>query len=206
MIQTEGAEYLSTNLIEKDEFRFSNLYQDGMVLQRGPESATIWGYGKLCDGPTAKLSCFTESKRPSTFIFIPHQEELDIWTLELDPQPGGYRLCTIEVNNGCGEEISIEEILFGDVYLCSGQSNMAFVLKNIYNAKEEIEYSRAYTNIRYTKVLLESLETPNDTLDINLYHKWTDPMDERNLDYFSAVCFLFARNIYEKIRVPIGLM
>ena len=87
-----------------------------MVLQREPESATVWGYGVLPDGSDVTVSCLSPSNELSTFKAIPYQEDESTWKLELEPQAGGT-VCTISVDVGCGGKISIKEVLFGDVYL-----------------------------------------------------------------------------------------
>ena len=46
-----------------------------------------------------------------------------------------------------GETLTLNEVLFGDVYLCSGQSNMAFGMSGIFNSTEEIENAKGYGNI-----------------------------------------------------------
>ena len=55
--------------------------------------------------------------------------------------------CDIEVFSGT-DVIVLSDVLFGDVWLCSGQSNMAFSMAGIFNATEEIEASQGYTDIR----------------------------------------------------------
>merc|ERR1712018_494687 len=79
-------------------------------------------------------------------------------------------------------------------------------MEQIFNATQEMEYSRTYTDIRFTRVPLEEANDPDDALDINLMHDWTDPSDEYNLSKMSAVCFLYARHIYDKLQIPLGLI
>jgi len=188
----------------QNDFRFSNLYQDGMVLQREPEAATIWGYGTLPDGAAATVTCSTQKKTKHTSKGALRQEPEEMWKLELEPQVGGS-VCTIEINLGCGGQISIKDVSFGDVYLCSGQSNMEFRMGSIYNATEELEYSRTYTDIKFTKVNHGSSENSDDSWDIDLDHPWSDSTSN-NLNGFSAVCYLYARNIYDRLEIPVGLI
>ena len=192
------------NNCNQNEFRFSNLYQDRMVLQREPESATVWGYGKLPQDSDATVTCTTPAKMEKVFRAFPFQESDDIWKLQLEPQAGGT-ICTITIQIATGCQISINEVLFGDVYLCSGQSNMVFQMHEIFNASEEWEYSKQYTDIRYTRVVTESAEKSDDTMDINLTHEWSDPT-QNQFQYMSAVCFLYARNIYDQVGIPLGLV
>ena len=55
--------------------------------------------------------------------------------------------CDIEVFSGT-DVITLSDVLFGDVWLCSGQSNMGFTMGGIFNSTEEIEASQGYTDIR----------------------------------------------------------
>lgn len=187
------------NPCSQNDFRFSNLFQDGMVLQREPEAATLWGYGTLPDRAAATVTCSTPQKTKHSFHAVPQQEAEEIWQLELKPQVGGA-ICTIEINLGCSITV-----VFGDVYLCSGQSNMEFRMESIYNATEEIENSRVYTDIKFTKVNRASAESSDDALDIDLAHPWSDSTSN-NLKAFSAVCYEYARNIYDNLGVPLGLI
>lgn len=192
------------NPCHQNDFRFSNLFQDGMVLQREPEKATLWGYGTLPDGAAATVTCSTPQKTKHSFDGVLRQDAEEMWKLVLEPQVGGA-VCTIEINLGCGGQISIKEVIFGDIYLCSGQSNMEFRMGSIYNATEEIDYSRSYTDIRFTKVNHGTAEKSDDTWDIDLAHPWSDSKSN-NLNAFSAVCYLYARNIYDKLGIPLGLI
>ena len=81
---------------------------------------------------------------------------------------------------------------------------MAFIMKNIFNATEEIAMSAPYTDIRFTvlPLLASSEEQSNITPKIG----WTNSSDSAHLPLMSSVCFLFARNIYDVTGVPIGLI
>ena len=162
----------SIQLIASEEVRFSNLYQDGMVLQKRPESATIWGYGVIPIGTTAEFQCildgalfeFTES-----LIMIQNE----IWMMEISPQEASTS-CNINIMVS-NQILTLENVLFGDVYLCSGQSNMGFRMIDVFNASEEIEYSQRYQDIRYTWVRNTSSLDSDDTMDIDLAINWSSP-------------------------------
>merc|ERR1719167_1499752 len=53
---------------------------------------------------------------------------------------------------------------------------------------------------------MDSCPEPDDKMDITLQYGWTDPSNDTNLGAMSAVCFLYARNIYDKLNVPLGLI
>ena len=81
---------------------------------------------------------------------------------------------------------------------------MAFFMRNIFNATEEVAMSAPYTDIRFS--VINQVTSSEEQPDIELKYGWTNPSDAKVLNYMSAVCFLFARNIYDVTGVPIGLI
>ena len=192
-----------------DTLRISNLYQDGMVLQRAPEAATIWGYGTIPDDAWVRVDCWGDRGTKMRFSGDrPILEDGNTWKLILPPQTGGTT-CNIDIFEitEAGEDVllSLKEVLFGDVYLCGGQSNMVFAMNSVYNATQEMEEAKKYTKIRFTRVNRESAELPDDFMDISLAHGWSQPSSQY-LASMSAVCFLYAKNIYDQLGVPLGLI
>ena len=112
--------------------RFSNLYQDGMVLQREPEKATIWGYGIIPEGTEATIDCSLRGKRLPVLRTRLVGVDDEIWKMEVGPIKGGTS-CNIEVVVADGV-LRLKDVLFGDVWVCGGQSNMAFGMNSVYNA------------------------------------------------------------------------
>jgi len=202
----EGKPYGSevNNKHGESEVRFSNFYQDRMVLQRAPESATVWGYGVLPAKSKAIMNCSDGQNELWSTTSIPFQDSDEMWKLELEPQVGGS-VCSIEIGLGDEDQISLQNVLFGDVFLCSGQSNMEFAMHSIYNGSEEIEKSQAYTDLRFVRVENSVAEDFDDAMDIELHDPWSDP-SYFDLKHFSAVCFLFGRNIYDQIKIPVGVI
>ena len=97
------------------------MFQNNMVLQREPTSAVIWGFGDLGAEVTVNIG----NEVYSTSVV----ENLDtfIWKVNLNPQsPGGPHTIKATQTNEIGtKSVEISNVLFGDVWLCSGQSNMA---------------------------------------------------------------------------------
>ena len=92
------------------------------------------------------------------------QVDDEIWKMEVGPIKGGTS-CNIEVVVADGV-LTLNNVLFGDVWLCGGQSNMVFGMNGVYNATQEKEDAKRYTNIRFTRVNRESAEMPDDNMDI----------------------------------------
>merc|ERR1719167_1186268 len=137
--------------------RLANVFQDGMVLQRARESATLYGFEELIPGTEAVLDCSLNGKHLPLQSGIPVSDRTKLgnpgdWMVELPPQEAGT-LCDILII-GSEEQVNLNQVLFGDVWLCSGQSNMVFNMNGIFNSTEEIALAAEYTNIRITVILM----------------------------------------------------
>jgi len=96
---------------------------------------------------------------------------------------------------------TIENILIGEVWVCSGQSNMEFNLSSAINAQAEIAASN-YPEIRLFTVKKRIAQTPQENLEEG---EWWD-CSPVSTPRFSAVAYFFGRALYEKLKVPIGLI
>ena len=107
--------------------------------------------------------------------------------------------------------VALNDILFGDVWICSGQSNMEQSMENIMNSTEEIASSVHYDTIRYMIVANTNSVNPDNDADIDVQVLWSSPASA-NLHSMSAVCFLFARNIQDMMAIeeqdliPLGMV
>ena len=96
------------------ELRLSNYYNDGMVLQMAPVQANVWGFGT--SGETVDISIDGAVVTQTTV------DGNGKWIAKLPAtEAGGPHAITIQSNEG---STTIIDILFGDVWVCSGQSNM----------------------------------------------------------------------------------
>ncbi|NWW36821.1 SIAE acetylesterase, partial [Panurus biarmicus] len=185
---------------------FASYYGDHMVLQKKPSGAVVWGHGELGAMVTVTLS------GASGLIIMEKTAQVKgpsgTWTTVLDPmdQGGPYALTA---EQGL-ENVTLRDIYFGDVWLCSGQSNMAMTVLQVANASQELAAAARYPYVRIfaaaparSHVELEDLE------QIDL--PWSIPTAAENLGhgnftYFSAVCWLLGRSLYEALGSPIGLV
>ena len=133
-----------------------------------------------------------------------------IWTLTLEPQPeeGPYEIqVTGKLPNGTAVTISLEDVLFGDVWVCSGQSNMQFSVSGMFNASVEIQNANKYPKIRLFTLVDTVAYTPlEEPLAIGM--KWSLASNGTvSSGYTSAVCWLYGRMIHESLDGrPIGLV
>jgi sialate O-acetylesterase len=106
--------------------------------------------------------------------------------------------------------ITLHDVLFGDVWICSGQSNMQMTVSMIFNATEEIANAGNYPKIRVFTAALEPSATPVEEL-ISILLKWSVASPQTvggpDWNYMSAVCWLYGRMIHQALGGrPIGLI
>lgn len=163
------------------------LVSNGMVLQRNIK-VPVWGWA----APGEKVSVKFHEKTYTTTTGADTK-----WLIELPKMAaGGPFTMTITGQN----QITLTDILIGDVFLCSGQSNMEVAVGNFYAADIAIS---ANPNIRHFKVKHQAGPTP--MYDVESDKGW-EAASPATLKDFSSVAYFFARDMYAKYGVPIGLL
>jgi sialate O-acetylesterase len=140
-----------------------------------------------------------------------HVNRLDdsIWSVTLDAQTEGpFQVqVTQPLPNGTLVTITLNDVLFGDVWICSGQSNMGFSVRNMFNASVEIENAGKYPKVRlFTASTAQSYMPQEELMSIGL--KWSiASSDSVGSGTTSTVCWLYGRMIHEGLGArPIGLV
>ncbi|ELU03144.1 hypothetical protein CAPTEDRAFT_112206, partial [Capitella teleta] len=189
-------------------FAFASYYSSGMVLQRSPRRASIWGYAPL--GTVGQAVKLTVSSANSTASFEA-KVSIGVWRVQLKEMPGSLTSYVITASLASRPSIKISDVLFGDVWLCSGQSNMVFKVGQIFNKTMEYELASHFPYIRLT--LVSTVQSNVTLYDIQRYDmKWAKPSKIQNfhstetVENFSAVCWLYARHIFSEIKVPMGMI
>jgi sialate O-acetylesterase len=174
----------------KSEVKLSPLISNNMVLQRG-KPIKIWGNASPGEKVTVKFLNNT--------IKIKTNRNGN-WQAEFPSQQAGGPY-SMEVTGS--NKISVSNILIGDVWLCSGQSNMVHQL-NIHDVTFANDIATAnYPEIRQFWIpTLTSLEGPKADLP---KCEWKAAVGE-DVRPFSVVAYFFAKMIYEKYHVPIGII
>lgn len=168
-----------------------NVFSDNMVLQRNTE-ITIWGWAN----PKEEVK-ITPSWNNQEYKVVANNHAY--WTISIPtPKEGGPYTIFLKGYN----EISLKNILIGEVWLCSGQSNMEMNANwGIKNGEEEAKKA-INSNIRFFSVEKASAETPQNNLSGNWVECSTETMKKN-----SAVAYFFAQRITEDLRnVPIGMI
>ncbi|ADL53716.1 Ig-like domain-containing protein [Clostridium cellulovorans] len=168
----------------------NQVFGSGMVLQRDIENA-LWGWDKPNTNITVKVGT-------KTFTGITDSEGK--WKISIGTYPAGGPY-DISVSDGT-TTTNMTDVLFGDVWLCSGQSNMAFQLTGTLDSENEIKNSD-YPNIRYYTVPVKTSYVPLSNIDNAQGWKVCSPSTSGNL---SAVAYFFARKLTTDLNVPIGVV
>ena len=190
-------------------FRFANYYQDHMVLQRAPQSAVVWGYADTFNTPVT-LELNDRIYRTKTSHSPINSLGESIWSVKLDAQTeeGPFQIhVSHPLPNGTLANITLDDVLFGDVWICSGQSNMEFSVSQMLNASIEIENAGKYPKIRlFTTTHEQSSEPEEELLGIGL--NWTVASSSSvGNGLTSAVCWLYGRMVHEELGGrPMGLI
>ncbi len=169
------------------EITLSPLFSDHMVLQRDQPNK-VWGWAE--PGEKAKLSIDGQNH--------PILADADgKWHVTLDPlEVGGPYTLQIKGKN----RIEISDILVGEVWLCSGQSNMRWNVSRTENADLEILVAK-YPQIRHITVPRIASQTPLEQFE----GKW-EVVTPESIAEFSAVGYFFGRQLHQTLEVPIGLI
>ncbi|XP_024413174.1 sialate O-acetylesterase isoform X1 [Desmodus rotundus] len=190
------------------DFRFASHIHHHMVLQKEPAGAVIWGYGT--PGATVTVT-LRQDQDILTRKVTPVKAHSNTWMVVLDPVKAGgpYEVLAQQTFGRRNLTLSIHDVLFGDVWLCSGQSNMQMTVSQIFNATSELSDTAAYQSVRILSVSLAQAERElEDLAAVDL--EWSKPTAENlghgSFEYMSAVCWLFGRYLYDTLQYPIGLM
>ncbi|XP_059786127.1 sialate O-acetylesterase [Balaenoptera ricei] len=189
-------------------FRFASYIDDYMVLQKEPAGAVIWGYGVSGATVTVTLCQDQETIMKKVTSVKAHSNS---WMVVLDPvKPGGpYEVMAQQILGRKNFTLRIHDVLFGDVWLCSGQSNMQMTVSQIFNATSELSNTAAYQSVHILSVSLNQAQQElEDLAEVDL--RWSKPTLENlghgNFTYMSAVCWLFGRYLHDTLRYPVGLL
>jgi sialate O-acetylesterase len=165
------------------------VFSDNMVLQRDIP-VKVWGWAQ--PGESVAVSFAGQQKTASAG---PDGK----WTVTLAPLTASAEPARLTVAAGA-QTVSITNVMVGEIWICSGQSNMEFTLGGTHNAKETIAAANL-PQIRQFKVQLTTHAKPQR----DLKGEWTvcSPATAAN---FTAVGYHFALQLYRKLNVPIGLI
>ncbi|WAC40546.1 sialate O-acetylesterase [Pedobacter sp. SL55] len=166
--------------------RLPQIFGSNMVLQRDKPIA-LWGWADVGEKVTAKFKGSNYTTKANA---------QGKWQIEMKAAPaGGPYMLTIN-------ELSLESILLGDVFLCSGQSNMAFMLMKADGGEKDIA-NADNQNIRIFNVNRDIEFQPLEDLTKKTPWQVAAPA---SVGKFSAVAYYMGRKLQKELNVPIGLV
>ena len=171
------------------DIKLPQIFSDGMVLQRN-QPITIWGWAD----PSEQVKVELNNQNRKTTAGADGK-----WKLALDPEEAGgpFRLVVSGKNT-----VVLSDVLIGEVWVCSGQSNMEWVVARSNNATQEIANAN-YPQIRQVRIPRKTAGTPLEDMEGPL--EWKQATSQ-NIGDFTAVGYFYARELYKELHVPIGLI
>lgn len=179
---------LCLSLLANANISLPKIFANDMVLQRD-KSIPIWGWADANEKIEIKFNKQIKSTKA---------DKNGKWTIQLEAEKAGgpYELLIKGKN-----KIVIKNVLVGEVWICSGQSNMAFTVSEALNSEQEINDA----NNLYIRAFTVSRDVSSLPLDDVKAGKW-EVCNKNTVGNFTAVGYFFAKKIYSELKIPIGLI
>ena len=172
------------------------ILSDGMVLQQNSK-VNIWG--KTDPGKTVEVKpCWSKTTVRAT------ANNEGKWLAVIETPEASFTPRTVTISDG--EEVMLRDILIGEVWLASGQSNMEMPLNGFHNnpimdANETIAFSGQYPAIRFVTIPRVQSFEPQEEVE----GRW-QVCNPANSPGFSATAFFFAETLHKSLNIPIGII
>lgn len=170
------------------DVKLPSVFSDHMVLQRDTP-IKIWGWAERAEYITVTLGDHSLSTPTDKF---------GNWTAILPPMLATNQPQVLKVSGK--NTIEIRDVLIGEVWLCSGQSNMEWRVERAADAATEIA-AGDYPEIRHFDVPHRVSPKPLDDVSA----KW-EVCSPASVNHFTAVGYFMARKLHQELKVPIGLL
>lgn len=172
-----------------------SFFTDNMVLQ---QKAAIPFWGTATPGSTVRVSTSWDKR-----VYTNHADKQGNWKITLTtPAYGGPYTITVEDET----KTELKNILIGEVWLCSGQSNMEMPLAGwgkVNNYEEEIKNAN-YPEIRLLQA--EHIDSAVPLNDLQVQNGGWQVCSPETIPEFSSTAYFFARKVYAETKIPIGLI
>lgn len=166
--------------------KLADVFQNGMVLQRNA-SANVWGTAS----PGEEITIGFRDKSVKAIA-----DANGKWTASVPTGGAGGPFILEAVGQG---ETRLQDVLVGEVWIASGQSNMAFPLATLPDAGNVVAQAND-PELRFFTVELKTSDTPR----AEVKGVW-EPANPRTAGKFSAVAYYFAKNLRTELKVPVGI-
>lgn len=179
---------------QQQPVQLASVLQDSMVIQQN-KPFKVWGRANA-----GSMVAVTGSWNNSTVEVKADSSNQFMAILEVPAvKPGDFSSYRLTVSSA-GTSVVLHHLLIGEVWLCSGQSNMQFSMKEELNREREIPLA-ALPNVRLFNAGLNFSNEPIDTIS----GRWKGCSPQTVKD-FSAVAYYFGKELFEKLQVPVGII
>jgi len=169
------------------DVKLPSIFQSHMVLQR-QQPIVIWGWADRDESVTVTLADQTQSTKAD----VDGRWRVSLAAMEA----GGPHALLVEATN----RIELKNVLIGEVWLCSGQSNMVWAVARSHNHKDTL----ANANDKQLR-LFQVKARPNRHPQVDFSGAWRTA-DQASVKQFSGVGYFFGRKLREELNVPVGLI
>ena len=178
----------SRSTLHAIELKLQSVFSDHAVLQRD-QPVPVWGWADAGTKVTVEFAGQTKSAMA---------DAAGKWLVKLDPMPASAepRALTVRGKN----LLTISDVLVGEVWLASGQSNMGVSLSGAHNAATEIPQAED-AQLRFFKVKMQTAGTSQS----DVAGKW-EACSPQTAPGFSAVAYFFARALRAKLGCPVAII
>jgi sialate O-acetylesterase len=171
----------------RGDVKLPAIFGSHMVLQRG-QNDRVWGWADAGEEVTVRFNGQSKTTKAGAD---------GKWTITLDPMPaGGPFAMTVEGKN----TVALDDVLVGEVWICSGQSNMQLAVSEANDGDLEARTAK-YPEIRLITVPQVGTQEPQE----DFKGRW-EVCTPDSVKSFSAVGYFFGRQLYQTLGVPIGLI
>ncbi len=180
---------LLSAVVASAKVQLPQMFQSGMVLQRG-KPIPVWGWADAGE----RISVTFKKK-----VYETTADANGRWQVTLPQQKAGGPF-QLTIN-----DVTIEDCLIGDVWLCSGQSNIDVTIERVYPQYGKVIDDYSNNQIRMFRVLTDT-DTHGPKSDIKSPRINWKPVNKDNAWLFSAVGYFLGREMFEKTGVPQGII
>ncbi|MEM9020786.1 MAG: sialate O-acetylesterase [Planctomycetota bacterium] len=182
--------------IAQAELRVANVFSDHMVLQQ-KQVVNVWGWAT----PGENVRVWVILAEDRGYYRQADAGEDGRWLVKLPPTSANGEPLTIRVTSG-GEKIEFKDVLYGEVWICSGQSNMEWSVRQCANPQQEIKNANHPTIRLFNVPKHVKQNTPQADAQAA---KW-QVCSPQTVAGFSACGYYFGRELSKELNVPIGLV
>lgn len=173
------------------QLKLPAIFGNNMVFQQGKET-NVWGWGT----PQKNVSISFLHKK-----YVTKVNSKGEWKIKLSAAKsweGGNMIITSNT-----EKIVIANILIGEVWICSGQSNMEMTVQSFRDVYADEMKTAHNNNIRF--VVVKRTFDNNEKKEVTLDRRWS-AIDSSTVGDCSATAYFYAKNLQKKLKVPVGLI